>query len=133
MKKDKRIITCIVYVFLGVILLYLGIAEVIDAYWSGMGSALIAVGVIRSIHFFRYRNDETYREKLTIERSDERNRFIRNKAWAWAGYLFILLAAVFSIVFKLMGQDLLSMASGFSVCIMMILYWICYVILFKKY
>lgn len=68
-----------------------------------------------------------------MEVQDERNHFIRNKAWAWAGYLFVLIAAVCSIAFKLLGQELLSMAAGFAVSILVLLYWVCYLVLKKKY
>ena len=64
---------------------------------------------------------------------DERNHFIRNKAWAWAGYLFVLIAAISTIVLKLLGQDLLSIAAGFAVCILVLLFWGCYLVLKKKY
>ena len=133
MKNDRRIIVWIGYIVLGTVLLALGVVEAVDAFWSGMGSALIAVGLIRSIHFFRFRKDEAYREKCELEKTDERNRFLRNKAWAWTGYLFILVAAVASIALKLLGQDLLSVAAGSAVAIMVILYWISYLILRRKY
>lgn len=133
MKSDRRILAWIAYIVLGAALLVLGAADIIDAFWSGMGSALIALGLIRSIHFFRFRKDEAYREKCELEKTDERNRFLRNKAWAWTGYLFILVAAVASIALKLLGQDLLSVAAGSAVAFMVILYWISYLILRRKY
>ena len=133
MKQDKRIIANILYIVLGAAFLVLGILEIIDAFWSGMGGALIAVGVIRIVQFYRFQKDETYREKVEIEMKDERNQYLRIKAWAWAGYLFILMAAVSNIVFKLLGQDLLSMAAGFAICFIMLLYWVCYLVLRKKY
>ena len=133
MKSDRRILAWIAYIVLGAALLVLGAADIIDAFWSGMGSALIAVGLIRSIHFFRFRKDEAYREKCELEKTDERNRFLRNKAWAWAGYLFVLVAAVCALVFRVMGQELLSVAAGFAVALIVLLYWISYVILRKKY
>ena len=133
MRKHKGIIAGTVYIFLGAILLWLGFTEVIDPFWSGMGSALVAVGVVRIVQLYRFRNNETYREKVETEKTDERSHFLRNKAWAWAGYLFVLMAAASTIVFKLLGQDLLCIAAGFAVCLMMLLYWICYVILRKKY
>lgn len=133
MKKDRRIISCIIYIIFGVILLVLGILEIVDSFWSGMGGALIAVGVVRLIHILRYRNNESYRENMEIEMKDERNHFIRNKAWAWAGYLFVLIAAISTIVLKLLGQDLLSIAAGFAVCILVLLFWVCYLVLKKKY
>ena len=133
MKKDRRIIAYIVYLILGAALIVLGILEVLDSFWSGMGGALMAVGVVRGIQILRYRNDESYRENMEIETKDERNRFIRNKAWAWAGYLFVMIAAVSTIVLKLLGQDMLSVAAGFAVCILVLLYWVCYLVLKKKY
>ena len=133
MKSDRRILAWFAYIVLGAVLLALGAADIIDAFWSGMGSALIAVGLIRSIHFFRFRKDEAYREKCELEKTDERNRFLRNKAWAWTGYLFILAAAVASIALKLLGQDLLSVAAGSAVAFTVILYWISYLILRRKY
>ena len=32
-----------------------------------------------------------------------------------------------------MNQELLSMAAGFVVCLTLILYWVCYLVLKKKY
>ena len=133
MKNSRRIAAYIIYILLGISLIVLGMLEIVDSFWSGMGGALLAMGVIRLIQNLRYSNDESYREKRDVEVQDERNQFIRNKAWAWAGYLFVLIAAVCTIVFKLLGQELLSMAAAFAVSLLVLLYWICYTVLKKKY
>ena len=131
--KMRRIIPSIIYIILGIALFVLGALEKLDSFWSGMGGALIGVGVIRAVQLIRLRKSEAYREKMEIEATDERNRFIRNKAWAWAGYLFVLIAAVATVVFRVIGQDLLSVVTGFSICILVVLYWVSYLILRKKY
>lgn len=131
--KNKRMLVSIIYLVLGAILFGAGFMEVIDPYWSSMGSALFVVGVVQIVRFYRLKNDAAYREKVETELSDERSQFIRSKAWAWSGYLFILIAAVSTIVLKLMGQDLLSIAAGFAVCLLILLYWVCYLLLCKKY
>ena len=133
MKKDKRIIANILYIFLGVCLLCLSFCGKVNAFWSGMGGALISIGIIRTIHILRYSKDETYRENREIELKDERNQFLRNKAWAWAAYFFVMIAAIASIVFQLLEQNTLSIVAGFAVCILFVLYWICYMVLKKKY
>ena len=93
----------------------------------------LAVGALQVIRQIRYRTNEEYREKFDTESKDERNRFIANKAWAWAGYWFVLIAAVGSIVFKLLGrEDLMMLCSG-GVCLMILLYWGSYMVLKKKY
>lgn len=133
MKNDKRMIAYIIYAVLGITLIVLGVFEVVDAFWSGMGGGLIAVAVMGMIRYVRLKKNDEYRKQKQIETTDERNRFIRNKAWAWAGYLFVLVAAVCFIVFRVLGQEQLSMASCFAVCILVLLYWGCYCILRKKY
>ena len=133
MKRERRIVVYILYLVLGVALLVLGTLEIVDSFWSGMGGAWIAMGVLRLVQFLRYRTDASYREKWDVEVQDERNHFVRNKAWAWAGYLFVMIAAVCAIVCRVVGQELLSMAACFAVGILTLLYWLCYLVLKKKY
>ena len=133
MKINRRMIMYIFYALFGVALVVMGCVEMVDEFWSGIGGGLAAVGVVRLIWTYRYNNNESYREKVDVATTDERNRFIRNKAWAWAGYLFILIAAVAVILLKILGQDLLSQAASWSVCLMLVLYWVSYFILKKKY
>jgi len=133
MKNNRRIIAYIIYLLLGAVLLGLGFAEIVDEFWCGMGAGLVAVAVLRLVRMYRISNNETYREKVETEAKDERNHFIRNKAWAWAGYLFILIAGVAVIILKVMGQDLLSMMASYAICLILILYWGAYMILNRKY
>ena len=65
--------------------------------------------------------------------NDERNKFLANKAWAWAGYWFVLLAGSGTVIFKLMGREDLMMFCSGSVCFMMVLYWLNYLWLSRKY
>ena len=133
MKHTRRIVAYGFMALFGVILLVLGCMEVIDGFWSGMGSALVAISVLRFMQTIRYHKDESYREKMETQVSDERNHFIRNKAWAWAGYLFLLIAAISTIVLRVMGQELLSYAASLAVGLLALLYWISYIVLQKKY
>lgn len=133
MNRNKRMIMSVIWVILGIVLFGLSFAEKVDSFWSGMGSGLFTVGVLQLIRFYRFSKNEAYREKMEIAESDERNHFIRGKAWAWAGYLYILIAACSIIVFRVIGQEMLSTAASFSVCLVLMLYWISYMILRKKY
>ena len=130
---DKKNIYPIALLIAGLALIGLGVAEMVDEFWSGMGSALAIVGGIRLLRYHRLKKNDAYREKMETAVTDERNQFIRTKAWSWAGYLFIICTAVSVIVLRLLGQDLLcQMASG-AVCLMLVLYWISYFVLKKKY
>ena len=87
----------------------------------------------RLLRFHRLKNNDAYRERMEINSTDERLHFIRSKAWAWAGYLFILISSIGIIAFQLAGQELLSQAAAWSVCLMLILFWGSYMVLKKKY
>ena len=118
---------------IGLALLISNLAGLTDPFWSGMGTALIVVGVIFLIRQIKYQTSETYRESVDVEVNDERNKYLSMKAWSWAGYLFVLIAAVGAIVLKIAGRDDLVHMAGGSVCLIMVLYWLAYVILRKKY
>lgn len=133
MGKNYRFLLSIFWIVLGIVLCACHASGLIEEYWSSMGFAFIVVGILQVIRQIRYRTNEDYREKFDTESRDERNRFISNKAWAWAGYLFVMVAAVGSIVFKLMGrEDLMMLASG-SVCLIILLYWGSWMVLKRKY
>lgn len=133
MKKVKTYLVSIFYIILGAVLIGLGFAGKVDEFWNGMGSALLVIGVIQWVRFYRFNKNEAYREKLETEANDERNKFISNKAWAWAGYLFVMIMAVASIVLRIFEQNLLSIVASGTVCLVLILYWMSYLILKRKY
>lgn len=131
--NNRGWITSIVYLALGAVLLGCGIAGIVDEFWSGMGGGLLGVGIVRMIQMIRYQKNETYKEAVDTAMSDERNRFIANKAWAWAGYWYVLIGAVGTLVFRLVGMEELSVFSGFSICLILVLYWVSNLWLRKKY
>ena len=132
MKKEK-LIASIVEIILGAALLICSVFGVVDEFWSGMGTSLFIIGVIFLIRNIKYKTNEEYREKMDIRSNDERNKYISLKAWAWAGYLFVLLGGVGTIVFKIIGREDLMMMASSSVCLIMVFYWISHTFLKKKY
>ena len=133
MKSNRRMILSIVWIVLGASLLGANLAGLLGDYWSGLGGGLLGVGVFQVIRNVRYLSNPTYREKVDTTNSDERNRFLAGRAWAWAGYLYVLVAAIATIVFQIIGKTELATAAGFSVCIIMVFHWLSYLYLQKKY
>ena len=131
--RKARLISSILEIVIGVVLCVCHFANRIDEFWSGMGIALIIVGSLFLLRNIKYHTNENYREEIDTQNNDERNRYLSLKAWSWAGYLFVIIAAVGTIVFKLVGKEELMMLASGSVCIVIFLYWISYMILRKKY
>lgn len=132
MKKAKLIIS-IAEILIGITLCVCNFLDVLDEFWSGFGASFIVIGVLFLLRSIKYRTNKDYKEKVDIQNSDERNRFLSLKAWSWAGYLFVIIAALATIIFKVVGREDLMMLSSGSVCLVVLLYWISYTILRKKY
>ena len=132
MKKNVTIFA-IIWLALGLPLMGLSIAGLVDEFWSGMGSALVVIGACRLIRAHRLGKSAEYREKMETFETDERFHFLRAKAWSWAGYLFVIIAGVSVIAFKILGMDAASQAASSAVCLLLVLYWGAYFVLKKKY
>jgi len=133
MNNRKRVIASICWIVIGTVLIGAHYAGWVDDYWHGMGTSLLVVGILQTFRWIRYNKDQAYKEKMDVEAKDERNRFISSKAWAWAGYLYVLTGAAASIGFKLAGNNLMTKAAAMSVCLIMVFYWLCYAVLRRKY
>ena len=131
--SNRRLILSIFWVVLGAVLIGCNMAGLVDDYWCGMGTGLLGVGAVQTIRNIRYLRSAEYREKVDTTNQDERNKFLANKAWAWAGYLYVLTAAIATIVLQIIGKQELAVAAGISVCIIMVFYWLSYLYLQKKY
>lgn len=123
----------IMWVIIGAALLILEFAGIIDnPIYSGMGGGWIVIGCMQIYKNLKYYSNKEYKEKIDIEFSDERNRYIRMKAWSWAGYLFIISAAVVSIVLFVMKQTIYGQIVSYCMCFVLVLYWISYLVLQKR-
>ncbi len=133
MKFNRRMIANIIEILVGLSLIVLGNMGAIEEFWSGMGTALVMIGVVYLIQQIRYTTDKEYKENREVENNDERKKFLRTKAWSWTGYLFFMFIACSVIVLKFAGLDHYMMIASGCTCFMMIVYWICFWILSKKY
>ena len=132
--NNRRLILSIFWVVLGLVLFVLSVAEILDpTYFSAMGAALAVVGTLQVIRHLRYRKDKEYKEKIDIEVTDERNRFLRLQSWAWTGYIVVFIEAAGSIVAAVLGQEIVRQVLSFSVCLIVCVYWITWLVLSRKY
>lgn len=129
----KGIYVSVFWILLGVVLNAMESAGQVDEFWGGLGFALMMVGLLQVARLIRYQKDAQYREAVDVNHADERNRFLANKAWAWGGYWLVLLYGAGTIIFKLLNREDLMMFCAGTVCLMLVLYWLCYLVLKRKY
>ena len=131
--NKKRFITSIIEIIVGISLIIGTMLGVVDEFWCGMGTTFLIIGILFLLRAIKYKTNDEYREKWDIEVNDERNKYLKLKSWAWAGYLFVLTGGVGTIAFKLIGREDLMMMASSSVCYIMVLFGVSYVALRKKY
>ena len=136
--KNRYLPLAVLYIVLGIALFVS--CQIVDLGNStlaqilpGMGGALFGVGIVRLVMGIKLEKDAEYRENYEIRINDERNRYLRMKAWSWAGYVFVLIAAVATIVFAVPDRKELMMLASGGLCIMLVLYWVSYMIVRRKY
>lgn len=132
--NNRRLALSVFWVILGAALLGLSVAELLDSsLYAGMGGGLIAVGALQIARNVKYRKNPEYREKIDVELVDERSRFLRMKSWSWAGYLVVLVECVGVVVAMVLGKETVQAVLGFSVCLILVCYWVAYLVLSRKY
>ena len=55
------------------------------------------------------------------------------KSWAWTGYIVVLAEAIGVVIAMITGQELLCRVLSWSVCLIVGVYWITYMVLSRKY
>ena len=132
--NNKRLALSIFWMVLGIVLIILTVTDVLDqSIYAGMGGALTTVGFLQMMRNLRYRKDEDYREKIDTELGDERNSFLRMKSWAWTGYIVVLAEGIGVVIAMITGQELVCKVLSYSVCLIVGVYWITYMVLSRKY
>ncbi|MBR3438450.1 MAG: hypothetical protein IKH13_02985 [Clostridia bacterium] len=133
MYNNKKLVLSIFWILAGAALITLAVTEILDSsVYAGMGGALIAVGFFQAVRNIKYRKNADYREKVDIEANDERYIYLRMKSWMWTGYLFVILAAVASIIAMILGEKTVQLTLGFSVGTLLVIYFVSFFALSRK-
>ena len=133
MNNNRRLINSVLEIAIGAALIVFVKLTDGDSVWLGMGGALVAVGAVQLFLGLRYRADADYRERTDTEAADERNHFIRARAWVWAGTCFVLVGGVLTVLFQILGKQEYATLCGSGVSLLVLFYWISFLILRKKY
>ena len=134
MKYDRKLVVCMILIGVGLIVSILNGFGVLngDAF-VGIGSGFIGVVVFYFVKYLRYIKDPEFQEQYDIAMQDERNRYIRMRSWALAGYIMIIVYAIGGLVAYILKQDMLARFLLMSVCFVLLVYSASYFYLNKKY
>ena len=132
-KLKTRLYIAVIYIALGVMMIAGTFAVKTDNdFISSFGIALIVMGIVRIRNYFMItKNEETIR-KQQIAETDERNLLILNKAKSTAFTIYITLMGTAVIILSLFNMRDIAKYISYSVCLLVLIYWICYWIYQKR-
>ena len=116
-----------------------GIAMIFAAYLidnefvSSLGLVFTVIGAARTLQYKRITRNEQALHNREIAETDERNVKIWVQARALAFITYLLFAAIAVIVLFAMGLDLYGTIISYSMMSLVLIYWICYLIVKRKY
>ena len=121
------------YIALGILMIAVfNLVKTENSFLSSFGFALFVVGVAQLRRYARMTKDEETMRKYEIAESDERTIAIAGKARGVAFSLYIITACVLSTVLHILEKTEFATILGFSVCFLILVYWISFIIINKK-
>ena len=133
-KMKQRLYVALSYILLGIVLLAAAFAGRSDNYFfSAFGFALMVMGILRLLRYRKITASEQTMRKQELAESDERMRMMAERARSWAFSLSVTIAGIIVIVLSLLGKHDAALPFSWFVCAMVVLYWVCWCIIKRKY
>ena len=133
-KMKQRLWIAISYIALGLILVMADAVNHFENYFfSSFGFALVIMGILRIIRHRKTMRDDKSLRKQELAESDERIRMIAERARSWVFSLSVTGAGILVIALSILGHHDAALPFAWYVCGMVILYWICFFVIRKKY
>ncbi len=128
--KKRFLISRIFVIALGIAFIILGITGKGEFY--SMGIAVLAVGVLKSLQYYRIARNSQRLKAYEIRINDERNQFVAYKAFRMAFWVSVYAEWLCALVLTYLNQGG-ALILNCLVCFQILIYIICYLIYNRKY
>ena len=132
-KLKLRLYNAVIYAILGLtIVIGVFATKPENDFLSSFGLILVVIGIARIRNYFIItKSEENIRRQQIIE-TDERNLSIMHKAKSSAFSIYIFLLGMAVIILSLLDMHNIAKWISCFVCLMIIIYWLCYWFYQKK-
>ena len=133
-KLQTRLYIAVSYIVIGLTLIAAdALNHFENQFFFSFGMALTVMGILRLIRHRKITKDDASIRKQELAETDERTLMMAEKARSWAFSYSIMIAGIAVIVLSLLGKHDTAQPFAWFVCGQVALYWICWMILRKKY
>ena len=133
-KLKQRLYIAVSYIIIGLVLIVADALNHFDNYFFfSFGFALLIMGIVRIFRYRKITADDQSIRKQELAETDERNRMMAERAKSWAFSYSVLIAGIAVIVLSFLGKHDAAQPFAWYVCGQIGLFWICWLIIRKKY
>ncbi len=133
-KLKKRLCYAIGYIVIGAALILLQLTGSVNNEMSTcFGTAFTVCGIARIIQYFRIISNKDKMRDREIAEKDERNVMLWTQARSWAFGIYTILAGTAIMVLYAIHMEFAGQIIAYTLCALVFIYWICYMILRRKY
>lgn len=132
-KLKKRLYYALGYIVIGIALILLNFFGKNDEVISCFGTAFVVCGVVRVVQYIRLIGNKDKMKQREIAEKDERNIMLWTQARSLTFGIYTALAGTAVMVLYCVDQDFIGQIIAYTVCALIFIYWICYLILRRKY
>lgn len=131
-KLKARLYASVVIAILGVLLIGVGVFRRTDMA-SSFGLMFLVIGIARIVQYIKITKNEETLHKREVAETDERNVMLWTKARSLTFSIYILLAAIASVILYMLEMDIIAKTLSYSLFSFILIYWICYFVISRKY
>ena len=133
-KLQARLYIAVSYIVVGLVLIAAdALNHFENHYFASFGMTLVVMGILRLIRHRKITKDDASIHRQEVAETDERTLMMAEKARSWAFSYSVMIAGIAVIVLSLLGKHDTAQPFAWFVCAEVVLYWICWLILRKKY
>jgi uncharacterized membrane protein len=133
-KLQARLYIAVSYIVIGLLLIAAdALNHFENQFFFYFGITLIVMGILRLLRHRKITRDDASIHRQEVVETDERTLMMAEKARSWAFSYSIMIAGIAVIVLSLLGKHDAAQPFAWYVCGMVVMYWISFIIIRKKY
>lgn len=133
-KLNTRLYYAIGYIVIGAALILLQfVGKVNNEMISAFGTVFAVCGLVRIIQYIRLVSDKDRMEQREIAEKDERNVMLWTQARSWAFGVYTILAGCAILILYMLNMEFAAQIIAYTLCALVFIYWVCYMIVKRKY
>lgn len=133
MSNKTRIGVYGLFFAVGLVAIVLSAVGYIDDVLGACGLTLIIISALQLFKAARYAKDPAFAKQIDASNTDERLAFLAGKAAQSAFQVSVIALCLLSLVLRFVGKGDTADVLGFVACGELLVYWVSYLYLSKKY